>query len=52
MLKCGIDPGHTHQHRTPAALLEHLEGNGSGSGSWYWLTVFEHQFLNEIFELA
>ncbi|GDX77694.1 hypothetical protein LBMAG41_27740 [Cyanobium sp.] len=52
MLKGGIDPGDTHQHRTSAALLKHLEGNGSGSGSWYWLAVFEHQFLNQIYELA
>jgi hypothetical protein len=52
VLQGGIDPGDTNQHGTPATLLKHLEGNGSGSGSWYWLTVIEHQFLNEIFELA
>jgi len=30
VLKGGIDPGHTHQHRAPAALLEHLQGDGAG----------------------
>jgi hypothetical protein len=52
VLQGGIEPGDAHENCATAALLQHLKGNGSGSGSWYWLTVFEHQFLNAIFELA
>ncbi|MFM7266061.1 MAG: hypothetical protein ACKOZW_10835 [Cyanobium sp.] len=31
MFKGGIDSGHTHQHRTPAALLEHLQSDAASS---------------------
>jgi hypothetical protein len=31
VLKGGIDPGHTYQHRTPAAFFEHLQGDATGS---------------------
>jgi hypothetical protein len=31
VLKGGIDPGNAHQHRTPAALLEHLQGDAAST---------------------